>query len=263
LTTALRLLDPLVFASVWPGLVAAALMLATASALDAPLDPALAAFGFCGTLIVYNVDRLRDLERDRLTSPSRSRFVERNRGRLVALVAAAAAVCALTLPSLPAAGLTLCAAVVGLGFFHRRLKRLTGLKIAYVTLSWVAVTVGLPAIALAAAPGAALQVGAIVGLAVAANLSASDLRDREAGAKRVPERVVIGLACASCALGVGLALGGPPARAPLCTIPGLELLAIAGLEALPPGADRERYGHAVIDGALWIGAALSILWMGQ
>ena len=49
-----------------------------------------AALAAAGTLVVYNVDRLRDLEKDRLTAPARSAFVERWRGPLLALTAAAA-----------------------------------------------------------------------------------------------------------------------------------------------------------------------------
>ena len=72
-----RAVDAAVFSSAWLAAAAAGLVAASARAMEIPLDPRLLGLAAAGTLVVYNVDRLRDLERDRLTAPARSAFVER------------------------------------------------------------------------------------------------------------------------------------------------------------------------------------------
>ena len=72
------LVDALAYLGLWPAGVAAGLVgvsgLAFGRALAEPALLHLMAFAFCGTTVVYDVDRLRDLERDRRTAPrSRSR----------------------------------------------------------------------------------------------------------------------------------------------------------------------------------------------
>ena len=65
----LGLLDAVVFSSLWLALTAAALLVAASGALGATADPRAVGLAFFGTLVIYNLDRLRDLERDRATSP--------------------------------------------------------------------------------------------------------------------------------------------------------------------------------------------------
>ncbi|MCA9512339.1 MAG: hypothetical protein KC560_16640, partial [Myxococcales bacterium] len=95
-------LDAIVFSSAWTGAAAVALTAAAARALGVEAPPAALALAFGGTLVVYTVDRLRDLERDRLTSPARSAFVARHRGALAAAVAIAAAASGAAALALPA-----------------------------------------------------------------------------------------------------------------------------------------------------------------
>jgi 4-hydroxybenzoate polyprenyltransferase len=119
---ALAAIDALLWSSVWLAAAAAVLTAAGARSLGLEPAPALLGLAFGGTLVVYVVDRLRDLERDRVRSPARAAFVERNRGRLLTLAAAGGALagaCALSLRPEP---LLLTAGVAALGFAHRRLR---------------------------------------------------------------------------------------------------------------------------------------------
>ncbi len=250
------LLDAIAFASLLPGIVAAALVAAPTAAI-VPFSPMeararLALLALAGTVFVYGVDRLRDLPRDRDGSPRRSAFVERNRSILLVLYAACG-VASLGLASrLPARCLALLGGVLIVGLMHRRFKERAGLKVAYVTLAWVAVTVGLPALALGAPGTYAVASGlttAIITATVAANLLVSDLRDdaHRVGAFRLP------LARALVVFAAAVALLGP---APLR---GLALVPICQGLSLAIFTDSERHGLVMVDGSLALGGVAAAI----
>ena len=248
------------FSSIWAALVAPALMLASGSALGVAVPTSALAFGFCGVLVVYGVDRLRDLDRDRSTSPARSAFVARHRARLVTLYGAAALVGAGAALALPRPAWALAAVAGGLGLLHRRLKHVPLLKTGYVTLAWVVVTVGIPACThpsatARAGSGSLAAVALVVGAAIAANLVVSNLRDGESGAAFVGPQTALRVALGCCAAAGLLALAADEAG--LAAIPAVQAAAIVGLARGP--ADPERYGLLQIDGALTAGAVLSLV----
>jgi hypothetical protein len=78
----LSILDAVAFSSIWVAAAAGALCASAALAMGVTPTFSVAGIAVSGTLFVYNVDRLRDLDRDRATTPERSAFVERNRGIL-------------------------------------------------------------------------------------------------------------------------------------------------------------------------------------
>jgi 4-hydroxybenzoate polyprenyltransferase len=225
-------------------------MYAASTALEIALPVEAAALGFSGTLLVYGVDRLRDVERDRETTPARTAFVERHRRALIALCALAAIGSATAALKLPPTVWLVCG-IAGLpGLMHRRLKHVPIAKTAYVTFAWLVVCVGVPVEAGGASPSAAMPTAAVLGLALAGNLMASNLRDRESGAALVSSQTALLTALATCAGGVLAALALDLAL--LAPIPLLQLAAVAGLAAQPH--DLERYGLVVVDGALLVGA---------
>jgi hypothetical protein len=212
----------------------------------------LLAFG--GTLAVYNLDRLRDLARDRASAPARSAFVDRHAMMLTGLGLAGAALGAVgvwlcgpraLVPLLPALPLALA---------HRRLKRLWMVKALYVTTGWLLVVVGVPAFATPAPLAAAAWVAGVLGLALFANAVASNVRDAEAAAAVFGGEGLLRVARNLAALSVAAALLAPPAIRPL------GLVGAATFAALLRFRPSERYGLAVIDGALLAGA-LGALWM--
>jgi 4-hydroxybenzoate polyprenyltransferase len=245
------LLDAAVFSSTWVAAGAAALTLASSAAMGVALLPAAAVLAFAGTLCVYNVDRLRDLERDRTTAPARTAFVTRHRRALAGLAGGAAFAGAGAAIRLPPSVWALCSGVLALGLLHRRLKAVPVLKGVYLTASWLAVAVGVPALA----AGGAQHVGwvaAVLAAALVANVIASSLRDAESVARWLGPRLSLGTAAGHAALGTALAALAPAAVRPLAAVPLAEL---AALLAFRPG---ERYGLAVVDGALLVGACASL-----
>jgi hypothetical protein len=204
-----------------------------------------------GTLVVYNVDRLRDLDRDRTTSPRRTAFVARHGAALSLLtVAAGAGSVAFAIAAGPRSGLVW-VPILGLGLLHRRIKHVTFTKSAYITAAWVAVVVGLP---VAIDPGAvrvAWTVG-VVGLAIFANAVASNVRDAEVAAARFGTRAALQVARGIAAAGVAAGFAAPAEIRPLTAVP------LATLFALLPFRRSERYGLVVVDGALLVGALASV-----
>jgi 4-hydroxybenzoate polyprenyltransferase len=252
--------DALAFSSLWAGAVAVALLLAAARAMGLEATIWMGLLAFSGTVVVYGVDRLRDVERDRLTAPDRTAFVERHRPALIAVCGASGLIATAAAWTLGPAVCVLCGGVLGLGLAHRRLKHVPIFKGLYVTVAWLAVVVGVPALsALSQGPPGpprwateASWTAGILGAAILGNVVASSLRDSEAGAGRSP-RLALAIARSLPVLGLLLAWLGPPGVRPLAWVPAALLLALG----TAPG--DERHGLLIVDGALLVGALLSLL----
>jgi hypothetical protein len=145
-------------------------------------------------------------------------------------------------------------AVLALGMLHRRLKRVLLLKPAYLTASWIAVTVGLPALSAGTPPPAPrlAWVIAVQTLAVLANAIASSVRDREGAATLIGAPRALALAQLAAWSGVAVATIAPAPVRPLVAVPLATAAALAGFR------DGERYGLVVVDGALVVGAAAAL-----
>lgn len=257
--------DALAYSSLLAAGVAGALAAAASLAFDLPLAPWVVVLAFSGTLVVYNVDRIRDLEQDRQRAPLRSAFVERHRKRLLALTLVAALASGISALQIPPAAWGLCAGVLTLGLLHRRLKHIRGIKTFYLTISWLAVVLGLPLLGSDAHPAADSEawVFAILGCAIVSNLLASNLdrsggregrggKEADEGRRRVEARSRLGFAIVVAGLGVGTALVGPDPLRSLVLIPLAELLVLCRYRV------GEHYGQVVIDGALLAGACGAI-----
>jgi 4-hydroxybenzoate polyprenyltransferase len=244
-------LDPLVFSSAWVAAAALALTLVSGAAMGGWPDAAVLGLVFCGTLFVYNVDRLRDLPRDRETSPARSTFVERHRRALLVLcIAAGIAAGPLALEVGEEAALLLLPVLLA-GLFHRRLKRFAWWKPVYVSAAWTLVVVGLPALTLPH-PHRIAWVGGLIGATMLANVIASNLRDGEGLSLRLGPRVPLRMARALALAALLVGVLGPASVRPLVWIPLATALALAFFRA------DEHYGLVVVDGALLLGSLLAL-----
>jgi len=256
-----RAADAILFSSLVAAGVAAALTLAADAVLSPPggASPFFragatgAGLAFFGTIAIYNLDRLRDLERDGSGWPQRSAFVARHRSQLALLCGAAAALALLLATRLSPPTWILCALVLSLGLLHRRLKRFDGFKIGYVTLAWVAITLGIPALNPQPGQVELIRVGwaaMIYGAAIGANLVATSLSDR---ASRVLPRSPLRWAAGLAVVGVAIAAIAPDRLAALAWIPLAELAALAAYRR------SERYSLGCVDGALLAGGVATLL----
>jgi hypothetical protein len=249
-STPRSLLDALVFSNLWMAAAAGALVAASSRGMGTAIRPEVVGLAFAGTLVVYNVDRLRDLHRDQFASPDRSAFVTKHDGPLIALTAAAAIA---TLYFLAAAGwpaAVLLLPVFAAGLLHRRIKRFENLKILYIAAAWTCVGFGLPAVLAPDAQGLP-WVLPILAMTMAANVIAFNVRDDAAGVERVRRRYALQVAHACAISGVALGAWAPSPADTLVAIPLATLLALVAY--LP----NERFSPLFVDGALLVGSLVA------
>ena len=243
-------IDALVWTSAWVAAAAAVLTGASSLALGHVPAPAVLVLAVAGTLVVYTIDRLRDVERDRATAPERSAFVSRHRRWLEIQTALAGA---MAMAAAWAAGwrvVALSTGVAALGLFHRRLKRFAWAKPAYLTAAWTAVCAGFPAAHAGTWQGLA-PVAIAVGATLQANVALSNLRDDEALAARLGRRRVLALAAFFLLVALAAAWLGGPATRPLAALP------LAGIVPVLFFRPSERFGAIVVDGALVAGGSIA------
>ncbi len=200
---------------------------------------------------MYGLDRLRDIERDRATSPQRTEFVLRYRAPLSIALGLAALTLGVTLLLIPPAAAVLCVAVGAIGLLHRRLKGWASLKTLYVSAAWVAICAGLPGII----TGFDARVGwlaSVLFLSFSANLIASNVRDAESHWLRERPESLLRLARGMAVLGIGVALLSPSELRCLVWIPLAESLALGFFRP------SEHYGELAVDGALLVGALAAL-----
>jgi len=253
MTSALRsALDALVFSNLWMAAAAGALVAASSRAMGTAVRPEAVGLAFAGTLVVYNVDRLRDLHRDQFASPDRSAFVEEHEGQLIALAGAAAiaSLCLLVRAGWRAALLLL--PVFAAGLLHRRIKRFENLKILYIAAAWTCVGFGLPAV-LASDAQSLHWVAPILALTMLANVIAFNVRDEAAGVERVRRRYALQVAHACAILAAGLGALAPYPADALFAIPLATLLALVAYRP------NERFSPLFVDGALLVGSLVAAL----
>jgi 4-hydroxybenzoate polyprenyltransferase len=244
-------LDALAWSSLWLALAASALAAAASRALGVTPAPAVLGLAFGGTVVVYVIDRLRDLARDRVSAPERAAFVERHRRALLVLAGLGGGLAAGSALALRPRAVCLALVVGALGLLHRRLKRWFLVKPAYLTFAWTAVPVGLPAAHDPAAQHVGFAAG-VVGASVLANVALSNLRDGEGVAGRIGRRRTLAVAGGLAAAGLGAALLGPAPARPLAALPLVMGAAVLGFRP------SERYGALVVDGALLAGALAAL-----
>jgi 4-hydroxybenzoate polyprenyltransferase len=232
-----RAIDALLFSGAWVALAAASLTTASFRVFGAAPQPPVVALAFLGTLAVYAIDRLRDLDRDRVTAPLRSTFVEQHRNALIAIAITSAIASVSCATSAGPRAIVISAVVLAIGLLHRRLKRLSMVKPIYLVSAWLAVVVALPAAIVPSAPNAGLA-ALVLAPALFANVAASR-------SLRVARSLAL--------LGVALAWVAPSAVRPLGAV------ALATGVALLRFRRTEHYSLGILDGALTIGALASLM----
>jgi hypothetical protein len=231
---------------------AAALTAAASRAMQLRPDPWVVLLAAGGTLVIYGLDRLRDVARDGEKSPLRTAWVERHRGALVATTALGAAAALAAGIACGVRVMAVAAVVAALGLAHRRIKHWTFGKPAYLILTWTAVPVALP-LARAGGGSHVAWVTAVLLFSLWSNVILSNLKDHEAAVRIFGPRIARRAALCWSGVGVAIALAGPASVVRLAPIPVATLLAVLGFRR------SERYAAWAVDGALLAGALVSLL----
>ncbi len=255
---ALRFVDALAFSSAWLAFAAAALVAASSRALELPVDPRALGLAFAGTFVVYNLDRLRDLDRDRRTAPLRTAFVVRHETALVRCSLAALLLALLLLAFTGVRAGVLLLPALALGLAHRRLKQIAFFKPAYIVAAWLLVVVGLPWCLAAGArpairPAHAGWLIAVLASSILSNAVAANVRDHEAGAARLGAKRALAIARRLAVAGVVCAALAPGSVRTLVAVPAATFAALAAFRG------SERYGLVIVDGALLAGALVALV----
>jgi len=252
MTSSLRsLLDAVVFSNLWMAAAAGALVAAASRAMGTAIRPEAVGLPFAGTLVIYNIDRLRDLHRDQHASRDRSAFVTEHAGRLIGLSGAAAAASLFFGARAGWLAALMLLPVLGVGLFHRRLKRFENAKIVYIAASWTCVGCGLPA-ALASDAQGIQWVASILAATMLANVIAFNVRDEGARVERVKRRHALQVARVCAGIGVALGALAPSPPDAIVVIPLATLLALVGYRP------TERFSPLFVDGALLIGSLIAV-----
>ncbi len=236
---------------------AAVLLGAASHALGGDPPPGTLALVFLGSLGVYLLDRLRDLQRDRVAHPARSAHLAAHRPWVSAVALVCVGGAGWFTWQEPRAVQALLAGVFLLASVHHWIKGVAWFKPLYIALSWWAVTVGVPLahhLGRVADPLRGEEWATVLplGLAIGANVLACDAADREAEALRYGPRRVWWIARGMAGSGatIGFALGG--ASALLAPIPLCVALSLALYRPTP------RWTSTVVDGALLVGGVISV-----
>ena len=244
------LLDALVFSSLWTAAAASALVAASFRAMGVAIVPEAVGLAFSGTLVVYNLDRLRDLDRDQCGSPDRSAFVLAHEGWLIGFAAVAAAASFFFVARAGAWTVAVLLPALGLGLFHRRLKHFENAKVFYVAASWTCVGFGLPAVLARGAHGLG-WVAAIVTASLFANVCAFNVRDERTGVAQIGRPRALWAARLCAGLGVAFGVFAP---FPATTVVAIPLATLLALLAYRPS---ERFSPVFVDGSLLVGSLIA------
>lgn len=232
----------LVFSGTWSAISGALLYAASSQNLETFRVSGFATV-FFGTLAVYNIDRLRDIDRDRTNTPKRSAFVELHQSTLWILVCISFILAVGLVAPFSSHDLLILLPALLLGLFHRRLKNIPNFKPYYVSGAWTLVLVGLPAKE-SSALNNLLPLASLVAVCVFANTLVSGAKFKDSAKK-----MALGLTGA----GVFIAIFSGDEFRSLISVPAILFI------ALLPARSGEWYRLCVPDGALALGATVAVL----
>ncbi len=141
---------------------------------------------FVGTLTVYNLDHLSDLNADRVTNPLRYRFIMSNLGKVFLLTRVSVLLSFVLVVEVGVGKILFLFPVFLFGIFHNKLKGNTFFSASYITISWIVVVIIFPA-TINGKFWESLPMGCVVGTALFANAYACGLREGQAAHTTIPK----------------------------------------------------------------------------
>ena len=244
----IRLIESLAYTGTIAAMLAASIAIFTFLFLDSEINYILLVLIFCGTLVIYNLDHLKDIKSDKATNPLRVNFIINNK-RLIYLITVLSMI--LSVLAVYYLGIKLIPIILLpflLGLIHRIIKNSPLFSAVYITLSWLMITVFLPAY-LTDKPKEIIIISIIVGIFLFCNAYASSIRKKFYAKKYARYLLYLSL----LNLLIILVLRG--------SYIGILPASIFTTMALSNYMDDENYEVILLDGMQLLGTILSILFL--
>ncbi len=188
----IRIIEFLGYTGSIAAMLATALAIYTFIFLNTGINYMLLVLIFCGTLVIYNIDHLRDVNFDQATNPQRVNFIIHNKSLIYLLTGLSILVSILTIYYLGFNILPILVIPFIFGLLHRRIKSNPLISATYITLSWLIVTVWLPAY-VAGKLNDVVLLAIVIGIFLFCNAYTSSLRKKSYAVKHVRYLIYISL----------------------------------------------------------------------
>ncbi len=242
----ISLIESLAYTGTIAAMLAVSLAIFTFLFLGTDINYILIVLIFCGTLVIYNLDHLKDINSDKNTNPKRVNFIIRNK-RLIYLITGLSMI--LSLLAVYNLGIKLLPIILLpflLGIMHRIIKNSPLFSAVYITLSWLMITVYLPAY-LTDNPKEIIILSILVGIFLFCNAYTSSLRQKSYAKKYARYLLYLSL----LNLVIILILRG--------SYIGILPASFFTSMALTNYMDDENYEVILLDGMQFLGTVFSIL----
>ncbi len=244
----IRLIEFLAYTGTIAAMLATSIAIFTFLFLGTGINYILLVLIFCGTLVIYNLDHLKDINSDKATNPKRVNFIINNK-RLIYLITGISMI--LSVSAVYYFGIKLIPIIALpflLGIVHRIIKNSPLFSAVYITLSWLMITVFLPAY-LTDKPKEIIILSIIAGIFLFCNAYASSIRQKFYAKKYVRYLLYLSL----LNLLIILVLRG--------SYIGILPASIFTTMALSNYMDDENYEVILLDGMQLLGTIISILFL--
>lgn len=245
-----KIINYLIYSSIFVSIASSVLSVIPPIVFDIKISVNKTLLVFFGTLLIYNIDHLKDIKIDKFTNPGRTQFVENYRNYLLVLIVISILASTYLFFKIEFQQTKILIPVFIIGIFHWKLKKNTIFSIIYITLSWTIVIVIFPSIGEIYPKKGLFFTALIFGLTFLANASVFVASEHKS--KTISKTVFF--AKLITVGGVILASVFGYATIPFMFIPGLTLFALFFYKP------TEKYNLFFMDGALLLGGILSVLY---
>jgi hypothetical protein len=187
-----KIIATLAYTGIIAATLAASLTLLTFTFLNTGVNSILLTLIFFGTLTIYNIDHLRDLNYDESTNPQRVKFIKYNKFLIYFIITLSFMICIVSVFKIDFKIIPILVIPFVLGLLHKRLKSNSIFSAIYITLSWLIVTVFLPAY-IANKTSHLLWISLVIGILLLCNAYTSSLDQKISLTKHIRFIVVLSL----------------------------------------------------------------------
>ena len=243
-----RLIEFVAYTGTIAALFAVSISIFTFLFLGSAINHYLILLILCGTLVIYNLDHLKDINSDKSTNPKRVKFISENKLLIYFITGSSAFLSVLSVYMIGLQLIPLILLPFLFGLMHRIIKNSPLFSAFYITLSWLMITVYLPAY-LTDNPKEVITLSVVIGIFLFCNAYTSSIRRKPYAEKYA--RYMLYLSVIN--LVIILVLRG--------SYLGIIPAALFTTMALTNFIDDENYELILLDGMQLLGTVFSIFFL--